>query len=116
MDKPEPLVLSVSETAALLAIGETLAYELIARGVIPSLRLGRLVRVPREGLLEFVSTASVGQGAKTDHVDTEAEPTERGARTAIALSASRRPLGGDPRSRPPHRRPSVAPPRLRPIG
>jgi excisionase family DNA binding protein len=49
------LVLSVSEAAGLLGISRGLAYQLVARGELPSLRLGRRV-VPRralEALLEL---------------------------------------------------------------
>jgi excisionase family DNA binding protein len=42
----EPLLLRPSEAAAALGIGRSKAYELIAAGVIPSIRLGGSVRVP----------------------------------------------------------------------
>ncbi len=43
-------LLTVSEAAALLRIGRNLAYQLVAEGEIPSLRLGRLIRIPRSAL------------------------------------------------------------------
>jgi len=49
------LLLRVDEAARLLAIGTTLAYELIARGDLPSIRLGRSVRVPRAALEAWIS-------------------------------------------------------------
>jgi excisionase family DNA binding protein len=49
-----PLVLSVAEAAAVLRISKDLAYELIARGELPALRLGRRVVVPTKALVEFV--------------------------------------------------------------
>jgi excisionase family DNA binding protein len=41
-----PTVLTVAETAKLLRIGRNVAYEAIARGEIPSIRVGRRVLVP----------------------------------------------------------------------
>jgi excisionase family DNA binding protein len=49
-----PLVLSVREAAEALRISKDLAYELIARGELPALRLGRRVVVPTKALMEFV--------------------------------------------------------------
>lgn len=43
-------MLTVPEVAKLLRIGRNHAYELVARGEIPSVRLGRLIRVPRAEL------------------------------------------------------------------
>jgi len=48
------LVLSVSEAAALLGISRALAYELVARGDLPSIRLGRRLVVPKVALLEML--------------------------------------------------------------
>lgn len=54
-----PELLFVSEAAAWLGIGKTLAYELVQRGDLPSVKLGRLVRVTRDGL---VALAKKGGG------------------------------------------------------
>jgi excisionase family DNA binding protein len=48
------LVLSVAEAAALLGISKDLVYDLVARGELPSLRLGRRVVVPRRALLALI--------------------------------------------------------------
>jgi excisionase family DNA binding protein len=48
-----PELLFVSEAADWLGIGKTLAYELVQRGDLPSVKLGRLVRVKREGLIKL---------------------------------------------------------------
>lgn len=42
--------LKVPEVALLLGIGRTKAYELVAKGVIPSVQLDGMVRVPRRAL------------------------------------------------------------------
>ena len=41
---------SVTEAATALGISRAHAYELVARGELPSLRLGRRIVVPRRGL------------------------------------------------------------------
>ena len=48
----ERLALSVEEAGALLGISRDLAYDLVARGELPSLRLGRRLVVPRRALEE----------------------------------------------------------------
>ena len=53
------LVWTVEETAALLGISRAHAYELVARGELPHLRLGRRLVVPKhaiEVLLARVAT------------------------------------------------------------
>ena len=45
------LAMSVTEAADLLGISRALAYELVARGDLPSVRLGRRLVVPRVALL-----------------------------------------------------------------
>lgn len=45
-----PLALSVEDAAYLLHISRGLAYELVARGEIPAIRLGRRIVIPRVAL------------------------------------------------------------------
>ena len=42
----EPLLLRVHETAKAIGLGRSKTYELVSSGVIPSVRVGRSVRVP----------------------------------------------------------------------
>jgi len=51
----EKLLLTPHEAAATLGIGRTRIYDLIARGVIPSVRIGRSVRVPADALREWIA-------------------------------------------------------------
>lgn len=53
----ERMTLSVEEAAGLLGISRALAYELVRRGELPRLRLGRRVLVPRRALEQFVASA-----------------------------------------------------------
>ena len=46
----ERLALSVEEAGALLGVSRDLAYDLVACGTIPSVRLGRRLVVPRRAL------------------------------------------------------------------
>ena len=46
----EKLLLKPSEVAQVLGIGRSLIYELIARKEIPSIRLGRCIRISSESL------------------------------------------------------------------
>jgi excisionase family DNA binding protein len=55
--EPASLTLSVSQAAKLLGISRAFAYELVARGELPSLRLGRRVVVPRRALEKLVDGA-----------------------------------------------------------
>jgi excisionase family DNA binding protein len=51
---PERLTVTVEQAGELLGISRALAYELVRRGQLPSLRLGRRVVVPREALLAMI--------------------------------------------------------------
>jgi excisionase family DNA binding protein len=42
-----PLLLKIPEAARLLGIGRTTLYQLVARGEVPVLRIGRSVRISR---------------------------------------------------------------------
>ena len=56
-----PLTLTVGQTAEVLGIGRSIAYELVHIGDIPSLRLGRRIVVP-------VAHAAVRLGVGSDTV------------------------------------------------
>ena len=52
--RPERLTLTVEEAARSLGVSRAHAYELAARGEIPTLRLGRRILVPREALVRMM--------------------------------------------------------------
>ena len=60
-DAEERLVHTVSEAAALLGISRAFAYELVARGELPVIRLGRRRLVPRRALLALVELEPIGE-------------------------------------------------------
>ena len=59
-----PAVLDVPQAARMLSIGRTLAYELVRTDEWPTpvIRIGRLVKVPTQPLLDYLAT---GDRAKT---------------------------------------------------
>jgi|NGEPerStandDraft_6_1074524.scaffolds.fasta_scaffold91851_2 excisionase family DNA binding protein len=54
---PDRLVLTVDEAAYLLDISRGLAYELVARGELPAIRLGRRIVIPRVAMEELLGTS-----------------------------------------------------------
>jgi excisionase family DNA binding protein len=58
VDHDPPLVFSVEQAAARLGISRAFAYQLVARGELPALRLGRRIVVPRHALDELIARVS----------------------------------------------------------
>jgi excisionase family DNA binding protein len=52
-----PAVLTVEEAGRALRLGRGAAYDAVRRGEIPSVRLGRSIRIPRARLLELLGEA-----------------------------------------------------------
>ena len=59
----EKLTLTVEETAKCLGIGRNSAYEAIARGEIPVIRIGKRLLVPKAALETLLA---VGRSKKDD--------------------------------------------------
>ena len=55
------LALTVSEAGALLGISRALAYELVARGELPAVRLGRRLVVPKVAISELLGLRPRGE-------------------------------------------------------
>ena len=55
----ERLLLKPVEVTQVLGIGRSLVYELIARKEIPSVRIGRCIRVPAESLQRWLKDQEV---------------------------------------------------------
>lgn len=66
-----PPTLTVEEAGQLLGISRRSAYRAVERGEIPSLRLGRLLRVPTVKLLDLIGFGAdaATAGPTGDHVD-----------------------------------------------
>jgi len=50
-----PIVVTVREAAGILCCSERKMRQLVADGEIPSLKIGRLVRIPYVALVDFVA-------------------------------------------------------------
>lgn len=61
----ERMLLTVEETAKTLGIGRTLAWKLVQQGDLPSIRLGRLVRVPQRELEDWIHEHSSHRAEET---------------------------------------------------
>ena len=51
----ERVLLKPSEVREVLGVGRSLVYQLISEGKIPSVRVGRCIRVPRASLEKWIS-------------------------------------------------------------
>jgi excisionase family DNA binding protein len=80
MDEPR-VTLTVGEAAKLLRLSRAFTYELVARGELPSIRLGRRIVIPRIAI-ERILSDSVGApaglrprlGARSAHGAESARP------------------------------------------
>lgn len=75
-----PLLLDAAETAKVLSLSRAKVCELANRGEIPSIRVGRAVRIPRDPLLKWIEyragAASIQTAVRLPnwaHVDRSAE-------------------------------------------
>ena len=51
----ERLLLTIPEVADRLGLGRSFIYQLVMKGEIPSIKIGRARRVPSKGLEDFVA-------------------------------------------------------------
>jgi excisionase family DNA binding protein len=63
----ERLVYTVAEVGELLGISRAFAYELVARGELPVICLGRRRLVPKVALLALVGQGQVGDSSTNGH-------------------------------------------------
>lgn len=73
-----PELLTVTEAARLLRIGRNTAYSLVARGVIPHVRLGHLIRVPRASLEGWLTGAGAPKNPEAEALDGGLHSLHRG--------------------------------------
>ena len=55
-----PLLLRAAEVAAALGCSRAKTYDLMASGVLPTVRFGRAVRVPARALEEWIGRHTIG--------------------------------------------------------
>ncbi|SRR6266511_5695444 len=80
-----PQFLTVEEWYIFMRIGRSSAYDLIRQGIVPSVRFGRTLRIPKEGVLRFISG---------EHRPETATPAGQIPAGIDGLSAGRRPNKG----------------------
>jgi excisionase family DNA binding protein len=68
------LVYSVAKVAELLGISRAFAYELVARGELPVIRLGRRRLVPKVALVALLETDTLGVPATSADVNLPLNP------------------------------------------
>lgn len=49
-----PYVITVPQLARFLGIGRNNAYDLVNRGEIRTVKIGRTIRIPKSALIEFI--------------------------------------------------------------
>jgi excisionase family DNA binding protein len=62
MSEQEALLLTVEEARGLCNLGRTTFYALLRQGVIPSLKLGKSIRIPRKALVEWIDSQTKTAG------------------------------------------------------
>lgn len=65
----EKLLLRVNETAKLIGLGKSKTYDLIAKGELPAVRIGKCVRVHAEKLHEWVNAQLTSPEKKDEGTD-----------------------------------------------
>ena len=59
-----PEILTVQETAKYLRLPRSTAYELVKQGVIPSVKLGRQIRILKSAIINMFQQGKTSVGAK----------------------------------------------------
>ena len=62
-DSFEPVLLKIAEAATLLRVGRTTIYELMNSGDMPSVRIGRAVRIPTRAVRDYARRMEDEQNA-----------------------------------------------------
>ena len=59
----ERLLLRPTEAAEMIGVGRSKIYELLAAGVVPSVRVGRSIRIPLAALRDWIDDQQRAQNA-----------------------------------------------------
>ncbi len=54
-----PFVMTISEIAKLLGVGKNTTYDLVKKGALSSVRVGRQIRVSRDAVLHYLGMKSL---------------------------------------------------------
>ena len=69
-----PLLMTVEEAAQLMRVSRNGAYNAVAEGTVPSIRIGRTIRIPRDALASTL-------GITADHAEATDELSRSAARS-----------------------------------
>ena len=64
----EATLLTMDEVKKILKVGTNKVYELVAQKRIPSIKLGKSIRVPKKALLEWIEKETVEQQIVDDRL------------------------------------------------
>ena len=53
-DMELPLLLSVADVAEVLNISVTSGYQIVNSGALPNIRIGKIVRIPKQAFLDYL--------------------------------------------------------------
>lgn len=56
-----PLILTPDDVSAFLKLGRSATYEALRTGCIPAVRVGKLWRISRDALLNWLNSGGLGQ-------------------------------------------------------
>lgn len=73
----DAFLLTVEQAAKLCQISKGLAYDLIREGRLPHVRLGRVIRVPRFGLEQWIAREAGASAGLPDDVSLARQPSQR---------------------------------------
>jgi len=57
-------VVTVEQLAEMLKIGRNTAYELVRANIIPSVRIGRGIRIPKQTIIKYITNQNIGKDGK----------------------------------------------------
>ena len=62
MFREYPDVLTPQQVQEMLGVGQRMAYQLLREGKIQNVRMGRLYRVPKAAVIDYLSSGKTAEG------------------------------------------------------
>ncbi|MCL2400436.1 MAG: helix-turn-helix domain-containing protein [Defluviitaleaceae bacterium] len=72
-----PDVLSIDDVQKALRIGRSMAYKLVNNGEIRHLRIGRLIKIPKQYLVDYIHGGCYSSGVVAGNLSSHNEGGER---------------------------------------
>ena len=48
-------IVTVPDLAAMLNVGRNTAYELVSAGIVPSIKIGRQIRISKQAVIDYIA-------------------------------------------------------------